>query len=76
MPSNSQTHAEVRIDFCIYSSTQKSLAYPIFFLNDTAATEIYTLSLHDALPICKDPTVNSTHDDHDQEKPPEGIFTT
>src|SRR5690348_18349668 len=24
-----------------------------FFLNDTATTEIYTLSLHDALPICK-----------------------
>src|ERR1043166_4771393 len=23
-----------------------------FFLNDTAPTEIYTLSLHDALPIC------------------------
>src|SRR3712207_9528188 len=26
----------------------------IFFFNDTAATEIYTLSLHDALPICID----------------------
>src|SRR5689334_24765697 len=25
---------------------------PIFFFNDTATTEIYTLSLHDALPIC------------------------
>src|SRR2546430_9736681 len=24
----------------------------IFFFNDTATTEIYTLSLHDALPIC------------------------
>src|SRR5687768_18311857 len=24
-----------------------------FFLNDTAPTEIYTLSLHDALPICR-----------------------
>src|SRR5258708_11815110 len=24
----------------------------IFFFNDTASTEIYTLSLHDALPIC------------------------
>src|SRR6266404_7577719 len=24
-----------------------------FFFNDTATTEIYTLSLHDALPICK-----------------------
>src|ERR1022692_917758 len=32
-----------------------TLSYPacvhIFFFNDTATTEIYTLSLHDALPI-------------------------
>src|SRR3712207_9362788 len=27
------------------------LAYKVFFFNDTATTEIYTLSLHDALPI-------------------------
>src|SRR3712207_9427087 len=27
--------------------------YLIFFFNDTATTEIYTLSLHDALPICR-----------------------
>src|SRR3712207_9190068 len=27
----------------------------IFFFNDTATTEIYTLSLHDALPISEDP---------------------
>src|SRR6266436_9580161 len=26
-----------------------------FFFNDTATTEIYTLSLHDALPICTAP---------------------
>src|SRR5258708_37613584 len=26
-----------------------------FFFNDTATTEIYTLSLHDALPICAKP---------------------
>src|SRR5256885_14998642 len=25
--------------------------YTVFFFNDTATTEIYTLSLHDALPI-------------------------
>src|SRR3712207_8101210 len=32
-----------------------------FFFNDTATTEIYTLSLHDALPICHDqrPPTNS-----------------
>src|SRR2546430_11204126 len=28
---------------------------PIFFFNDTATTEIYTLSLHDALPILRNP---------------------
>src|SRR3712207_9591315 len=27
------------------------LAIQVFFFNDTATTEIYTLSLHDALPI-------------------------
>src|SRR2546427_4142344 len=27
-----------------------------FFFNDTATTEIYTLSLHDALPICGKPS--------------------
>src|SRR5690554_7185880 len=28
---------------------------PFFFFNDTATTEIYTLSLHDALPISRSP---------------------
>src|SRR5258705_14009959 len=28
-----------------------------FFFNDTATTEIYTLSLHDALPICIQPGI-------------------
>src|SRR2546430_10411816 len=28
-----------------------------FFFNDTATTEIYTLSLHDALPILREPGV-------------------
>src|SRR2546422_1775771 len=27
--------------------------YALFFFNDTATTEIYTLSLHDALPISR-----------------------
>src|SRR6266513_6058955 len=30
-----------------------SLLFFFFFFNDTATTEIYTLSLHDALPICR-----------------------
>ena len=29
-----------------------SVVFRFFFFNDTATTEIYTLSLHDALPIC------------------------
>src|SRR5256885_3707061 len=29
-----------------------SSLFSFFFFNDTATTEIYTLSLHDALPIC------------------------
>src|SRR5258708_35553802 len=36
--------------FC-YCLRQHSCAI-FFFFNDTATTEIYTLSLHDALPIC------------------------
>src|SRR5215813_14249624 len=32
-------------------SDQKCLFFRFFFFNDTATTEIYTLSLHDALPI-------------------------
>src|SRR2546430_16617298 len=35
---------------CFY--TQRSSTSFFFFFNDTATTEIYTLSLHDALPIC------------------------
>src|SRR6266568_5320986 len=31
------------------------LSYLFFFFNDTATTEIYTLSLHDALPISSTP---------------------
>src|SRR3989441_8347814 len=37
-----------------------------FFFNDTATTEIYTLSLHDALPICQvgGPRAHAARDDH------------
>src|SRR2546430_12551511 len=33
----------------------RSIVGIFFFFNDTATTEIYTLSLHDALPISYDP---------------------
>src|SRR3712207_6964218 len=32
-------------------SRVRDIRWRLFFLNDTATTEIYTLSLHDALPI-------------------------
>src|ERR1041384_8870546 len=35
----------------IIRSAPRSIASIFFFFNDTATTEIYTLSLHDALPI-------------------------
>src|SRR6266851_5308417 len=34
----------------------------LFFFNDTATTEIYTLSLHDALPICRFHHAQKTHE--------------
>src|SRR5256885_15588290 len=36
----------------ILSSISHLVFSSFFFFNDTATTEIYTLSLHDALPIC------------------------
>src|SRR3712207_7059652 len=41
------------------------LYFFFFFFNDTATTEIYTLSLHDALPICqlRDQPVDGRHPD-------------
>src|SRR2546421_10878898 len=36
-----------------YLLSRATPASPFFFFNDTATTEIYTLSLHDALPICE-----------------------
>src|SRR5476649_1199547 len=35
--------------------------YTVFFFNGTATTEIYTLSLHDALPICPDGAGYAAH---------------
>src|SRR5260370_33247904 len=37
--------------FCLIR-VRIQLLFIFFFFNDTATTEIYTLSLHDALPIC------------------------
>src|SRR2546422_6176527 len=42
-------HARTHSTF--FSSCPARLIFFFFFFNDTATTEIYTLSLHDALPI-------------------------
>src|SRR4051794_41949014 len=44
-------------EFVLVSSSASSHVFLLFFFfNDTATTEIYTLSLHDALPICRNAT--------------------
>src|SRR5277367_7039339 len=37
--------------YIVFGFSSVSYCFFIFFFNDTATTEIYTLSLHDALPI-------------------------
>src|SRR5256885_15195222 len=39
--------------FALILGTRFFGLFIFFFFNDTATTEIYTLSLHDALPICR-----------------------
>src|SRR2546430_17463362 len=39
-------------------NTRCTNPFLFFFFNDTATTEIYTLSLHDALPICSPASKN------------------
>src|SRR3954462_9981572 len=61
-------HPAVLMPFCVLSSSSSARSFRrrlcrrlscLFFFNDTATTEIYTLSLHDALPICT--RLNSSH---------------
>src|SRR2546426_11025693 len=40
------------LSYFFYFLFWRSHFFMFFFFNDTATTEIYTLSLHDALPIC------------------------
>src|SRR5574337_210278 len=53
---------------------EKKKIYFFFFFNDTATTEIYTLSLHDALPIFPPPVSLASQSHH--EKPPEVTCTS
>src|SRR5256885_14251260 len=47
---------------CIsFDDSCSPLIFIFFFFNDTATTEIYTLSLHDALPILRQALVHRQH---------------
>src|SRR3712207_4950055 len=43
--------SHANISYAVFCFKKKKHTTAIFFFNDTATTEIYTLSLHDALPI-------------------------
>src|SRR5207248_11799309 len=45
----------------------------LFFLNDTPPTQIYTLSLHDALPILQIPSLRSERIPNRQHRQPAAI---
>ena len=49
-----QQNALIRESRRLMRETKKSLErlFVFFFFNDPATTQLYTLSLHDALPIC------------------------
>ena len=42
---------DLLVSLVVFKSVVTGLIFVFFFFNDTATTEIYTLSLHDALPI-------------------------
>src|SRR3712207_9146109 len=52
------------VSLCKVAGSTNGVRSMFFFFNDTATTEIYTLSLHDALPICGRPGDDGTHDGH------------
>src|SRR2546427_235200 len=50
---NESVHVTCVRTLFYFFATRRSSAFFFFFFNDTATTEIYTLSLHDALPISR-----------------------
>src|SRR2546430_16241289 len=61
--------------YCFFSLILCSFFFFFFFFNDTATTEIYTLSLHDALPICKLPQPRSNYMARSKQPIPSGFHT-
>src|SRR3712207_9229649 len=55
------------LDYIFSINSINNIFYYFFFFNDTATTEIYTLSLHDALPIYN--TVNNLVSAENPDKP-------
>src|SRR3712207_9030200 len=57
-------------------SNLRRVGFCFFFFNDTATTEIYTLSLHDALPILPSSDAKATVADTSAPTAPSGLLTT
>src|SRR5256885_13218542 len=55
---------------CVYGEPLSFCFF--FFFNDTATTEIYTLSLHDALPISRPRRARRHARAHERARPPRG----
>src|SRR2546427_10184989 len=55
MLSMYQDCAHIHNSLYFVLSHNATFSFFFFFFNDTATTEIYTLSLHDALPISREP---------------------
>src|SRR6185369_9724536 len=53
--SELQSHLNLVCRLLLEKKKKKFIFFFFFFFNDTATTEIYTLSLHDALPITSVP---------------------
>src|SRR3954466_13388354 len=51
LSSSTHYYSALTHTLCRLFSAATSIFFFFFFFNDTATTEIYTLSLHDALPI-------------------------
>src|SRR5258707_15885094 len=60
-------HNTLHISPCPTASPPSGFPFFFFFFNDTATTEIYTLSLHDALPICPGALPGHAHAAHQRD---------